>query len=340
MKPDLPATQPGRTTDRYDASHARCWPFQDGPIRHAVRGGSDAANEVWQLGSISMRLVSAPTMVAVRRNPGRTPDHADHWVLACGKSAATRIRTVSGDAEAPAGVPFVWSMGTWLVNAAFDSEPAQADQVQICIPRGLFRGIAPQLGAAGVTVLDTPLGHLLGDYVLALERRLPELAAPERARLAQALLGMACACMAPAEGQAALARNQIELGRLERVQQAIRRHLRSPALGSKMLCRVVGVSRSNLYRLFEDVGGVSKYIQRQRLLEADEMLRDHTNRQAISAIAEELCFASASGFSRAFRHEFGCAPNEVRAAAEVSLASFPVPPIYSIPGTAQAPAVA
>jgi AraC-like DNA-binding protein len=185
-----------------------------------------------------------------------------------------------------------------------------------------------------VTVLDTPLGRLLGDYVLALERRLPDLTATNRARLAYAVLGIAGACMAPSAGPVAVARNQNELGRLERVQQTIRTHLRSPDLGSRLLCRPVAVPRSNLYRLFENAGGVAKYILRQRLLEADMMLLDPTKRQSISAIAEELCFASASGFSRAFRHEFGCPPEKVRAAAEASLATFPLPPIRPFPRAA------
>lgn len=34
----------------------------------------------------------------------------------------------------------------------------------------------------------------------------------------------------------------------------------------------------------------------------------------IGAIAESLCFADASSFSRAFRREFGMSPSDVRAA--------------------------
>ena len=40
--------------------------------------------------------------------------------------------------------------------------------------------------------------------------------------------------------------SQIELGRKERVRQVVRRHLRTPTLGPRTLCRIVGMSRSNL----------------------------------------------------------------------------------------------
>jgi AraC-like DNA-binding protein len=94
------------------------------------------------------------------------------------------------------------------------------------------------------------------------------------------------------------AQQQIDLGRKERVRQAVRRHLRTPTLGSKNLGRCVGMSRSNPYRLFEDTGGVARYIQRERLLEAGAVRSDTSTTRSISAIAEDLCFADASSFSR------------------------------------------
>ncbi len=126
---------------------------------------------------------------------------------------------------------------------------------------------------------------------------------------------MVAAAVAPTAERVAVAQRQIDLGRKERVRQAVRRHLRTPTFGPTILCRLVGMSRSNLYRLFEDSGGVARYIQGQRLLEAHAVLSDPANAKSISAMAEDLCFADASSFSRAFKREFGHSPGEMRSAA-------------------------
>ena len=123
----------------------------------------------------------------------------------------------------------------------------------------------------------------------------------------------------------AVARRQLDLGRKERVRQTVLRHLRTPILGPRTLSRLVGMSRSNLYRLFEDTGGVARYIQRQRLLEAHAVLSDPATTKPISSIAEDLCFADASSFSRTFKREFGHSPTEVRSAALMGLAPSAAP---------------
>src|SRR6516165_12178350 len=181
--------------------------------------------------------------------------------------------------------------------------------------RDAFRDIAPLLDAACGSMLDTPLGHLLGDYMMALERHLPAVTEADVPRLTNAVGAMIAAAVAPSTERIAIAKRQVDLGRKERVRQAVRRHLRTPTLGPKNLGRLIGMSRSNLYRLFEGTGGVTRYIQRERLLEARAVLTDPTTTELISAIAEDLCFADASSFSRTFRREFGHSPGEVRSAA-------------------------
>jgi AraC-like DNA-binding protein len=89
------------------------------------------------------------------------------------------------------------------------------------------------------------------------------------------------------------------------------------------LCREAATSRSQLYRLLEEEGGVARYIQRRRLSESFAILCDARSNLPIGEIAETLCFSDASSFSRAFRREFGMSPGEVRSA---SYAGFPPAP--------------
>jgi AraC-like DNA-binding protein len=186
------------------------------------------------------------------------------------------------------------------------------DRVQFLMARDAFPDFRPLLDAACGSVLDTPLGHLLGDYMLALEQRLPDVTQADFPRITKSVGAMVAAAVEPSAARLAVAQQQIDLGRKERVRQAVRRHLRTPTLGPKNLARLVGMSRSSLYRLFEDTGGVARYIQRERLIEARAILSDPSTTRSISAIAEDLCFADASSFSRTFKREFGYAPSEAR----------------------------
>ena len=218
--------------------------------------------------------------------------------------------------EVPARVPYLWSLGQEFVH-----ERTHIDRIQFILARDKFQEIAPLLDAALGSALNTPLGHVLGDYMIALERRLAAVTEADFPRLSEAVAAMVGAAVAPTVERVEIARRQIDLGRMERVRQVIRRHLRTPNLSPKTLCRLIGMSRSNLYRLLEDKGGVTQYIQRQRLLEAHAILTDRSSTISISALAEDLCFADTSSFGRAFKREFGRSPREARSAALAGLPS-------------------
>jgi AraC-like DNA-binding protein len=100
-----------------------------------------------------------------------------------------------------------------------------------------------------------------------------------------------------------------------RVRSLIRQQLRSAMLRPERLCRLAGVSRSQLYRLFEPLGGVARYIQAERLRAACRALADPMDARDIAAIAEDVGFFDHSSFSRVFRREYGCSPRDFRVAA-------------------------
>jgi len=278
--------------------------------RQAPETGFAAESMTWKLDDCAISHVSTPpvsldrTRALIRRNP------ADHWAIILGTHSGTELRCRDATLTVPARVPFVVSLAD-----EHNCTRMQDERIVLFLARNSFRGIAPVLDAACGSPLDTPLGRLLGDYMIALWRRLPDMTEADFSGLAKTIGAMVAAAVAPTADRTAIAKPQIDLSRRERVRQVVQKHLRSPTLEPRNLGRMVGMSRSNLYRLFEDTGGIARHIQHERLLEARAILADPASTQTVSVIAEDLCFADASSFSRAFKREFGYTPREARYAA-------------------------
>jgi len=270
---------------------------------HSRCNGFRAQRRSWQIGGCILSRVQMPAariernITRIRRNP------MDHWVVTL-SGQATILRNFGDNlSSASSGTVVVASLGRELtIDRAEDS------RLQLYISRDKFPDLAPALDRACGTALCTPLGSLLGDYLEWLERILPDSTPDELDRLTDAIGAMLAACLASGGPRANLAGLQIDVVWLERVRRAVRTYLRSPALSPRLLCQHLSLSRSNLYRLMDAEGGVARYIQRQRLLDAYSLLSDPSVDRPIAAIAEELCFADTSGFSRVFRREFSASP--------------------------------
>jgi AraC-like DNA-binding protein len=298
-----------RGPDRFDAWRSFYSPVFD-VVTNQPRGKFDAKLYLWTLGGLALSRTTAPAVQITRTKNHLKHAPVDHWVISyCAHGAHTTL-TAGISTEVPARVPFLWSLGQ-----EFTHERKHPERIQLLLARDAFGDIASALDGALGSALNTPLGLLLGDYMTALERHLKGVTEADLPRLRDAIAAMVGAAIAPTAERVAVARRQIDLGRMERVRQVMRRHLRTPTLRPTTLCRLVGMSRSNLYRLLEAKGGIARYIQQQRLLEAHSLLGNPGTSQSVTFVAEDLCFADVSSFSRAFRREFGYSPSDVRRAA-------------------------
>ena len=248
------------------------------------------------------RVLRTPTLI--RRNP------VDHWAINMGLWATTHLTTGGTTLEVPARSAFVVSLADEMV-----SERGPDERLQLYLARDSFRDLAPVLDAARGAIITGPLGTMLAEYLELLDRNLGRIDGANAARLRDAIGATVAACVSPTADRIAAAGRHLDLGRLERVRRVVRQELRSPLLEPAMLSRRIGMSRSALYRLMENQGGVSRYIRRQRLLESHAVLSDPGCAKSIAAITEEFCFSDAADFSRSFRREFGLAPSDVRATA-------------------------
>jgi AraC-like DNA-binding protein len=311
MVPQTFSTQPVPVFEQFEAWRRWHSPvFDVQPLRPSPDGFL-ATNWNWSLEGLTVsRVRSPPTTVCrprsvIRRSP------VDHWAVTVSKHSASDVAVGGTTLEAPGGAPFILSLGEEMRV----TRPNHDDRLQLLLSRDHFRGIAHVLEAMKGKTLPVAQGRFLTDFMLLLEHNLPGLAPDEMFRLPHAVEAMLAACLAPSADRVTTARRQIHLTLLERVRRAVQRNLRSPSLGPDQLCREAAMSRSQLYRVLESEGGAAHYIQRLRLLESFTILCDVSNDHPIGKVAEMLCFADASSFSRAFRQEFGTTPREVRAAS-------------------------
>jgi AraC-like DNA-binding protein len=295
--------------DQFDA-----WRTWFSPVFEISREGDAtdfvAENEIWDLGGLAISRVSAPSVRVKRAKANLRRAPVDHWVLSYCRHGSTVIRTKNSDLVAASRVPYLWSLGE-----ESESERTEVDRLQILFPRDTHGDMAGLLDASLGSALKPPWGYLLGEYMALLDEWLPRMKPEELPRLKAAVRSMVAASVAPSVDRIALANGGIRRVILERVRQVVRRHLKSSSLCPSALCTMVGISRSELYRLLEHAGGVSHYIQRQRLLAAYSTLCDPANAQSIQSVSADFCFMDASTFSRAFKREFGQSPSDVRAAA-------------------------
>lgn len=77
------------------------------------------------------------------------------------------------------------------------------------------------------------------------------------------------------------------------------------------------ISRAQLYRMFTQHSGISRYVQERRLMMAYRMLLQKGNSLSIFSIAASCGFKSESHFSNSFRTRFGRTAQEVRAEGDV-----------------------
>lgn len=299
------STRGRSANDQFEAYRAFCAPA----IELSLPAGCPPEFEVdhlsWDMGRLALTEARLPGPPSARHWRHLRRDPLDHWCLVL--------------ATCP-GQPHL--LGFRSLARPFEGEASDTHVLSLYIPRDLFGAEAAIFDQLAPVLPATGLSLMLGDYLQSLVRHLPQLDPATLPALVETTRLMLAACLSPQAERLHAAHEPLVATLRERARLVVRQHMRSPALGADLLCRELGVSRSRLYRLFEPLGGVMRYIQRQRLLAAHARLCDPANVTPIVQIAYESGFPDASGFSRAFKAEFDSTPRQVREAA----LSNPPPP--------------
>ncbi len=262
---------------------------------------------IWDLGCFAYAHVTTDALdfESVTR-PGRW-EPLDHFVLSVLLSGDVYTETSSRTFRGTVGVTQVHSLGH-----SFRGKLAASELLMLYVPRDFCPQTTQALSAAEFTTLDGGMGLLFHDYMIGLARQLPRVNKADLPALAEATRAMMLACVSPSADHCHMAGRPIAVTLLHRAQKIIQSRLYDASLGARMIERELGISRSRLYRMFEAFGGVRRYIQHRRLLDAHTALANPSDQRRILEIAEQRCFTDGSEFSRAFKREFGYSPVEVR----------------------------
>lgn len=161
----------------------------------------------------------------------------------------------------------------------------------------------------GTVIQLGSMQRIVSRFIQSLMEEAATMQESEAASLAELTLQFVGSCLQQ------LRPRQMEAGtaavQLSRMRSFIEQQLANRELGPQTLMQEFGVSRPTLYRQFEPLGGVIRYITERRLQRAFRMVTDPANPPPrISQLAYEFGFSSASAFGRAFREAFGLTPSE------------------------------
>lgn len=266
-----------------------------------------ATSEIWSLGNFALGIVEAPALRAIRTASLIRRNPVDDWVIVLGQQRACGEAAKGTEFDVPAGVAFVTTLGQEI-----NSTRAADRRLQLYLPRDVFSDLAPVLDTVVGRPLDGAMGRLLAEFLQLLGRNVAALSRTDMPHLQDAVRGMVLACIAPSAEHYELAAAQIALTRREKIIRIVESNLKNRALDVAFVCRSAGISRSQLYRIMEENGGITHYIQKCRLRQAYIELSKFSNVDPIATIARSFAFNDPSSFSRSFKKEFGITPVEAR----------------------------
>jgi len=246
-------------------------------------------------------------------------DGIDHYMVQIYQSGSLVGSTKRNDMNVRPGDIQIVDLGQPHTSTVQNSST-----INIVVPRDIMGEMLPARADLHGVVLqgDRGAGGLLADYMRSLFARLESVDAVEAPFIARATINMIAACFHPSADASARARAQIEGAIVDRLKRYIDQNLASRDLSAAGLCGRFRISRTQLYRMFEPMGGVASYIQARRLDWALARLRDPLyQHRRVFEIAFSSGFSSIAHFSGAFRRQFGFSPSDLRAVPRPTAAS-------------------
>lgn len=270
--------------------------------------GFRAHAQVYDLGALQLAsLYNDPATFSYSRKHMRQFG-MEHWSL--NVVAGGSIRYASGNGlEGAAGDMFAHSY-----TSAFSGVAENLELLHVMLNRDDFHDVADELDGMIDRKLTGPMSSILRDFLISLGSCANGLSMAEIPAVNGALSHLLKAALRPNPDTLEAARLPIAATQFAMAKRIIADNLKSPDLSPDMICARIGISRRQLFYIFEKHGGVMKFINQRRLAACYGALVAQAERTMVSSIAYEYGFTSLSPFYRQFKERYGFSPSEARSA--------------------------
>lgn len=274
-----------------------------------VSGGFLASADSYHLRSLQLTSFKLPRMRFQYTQETIRHGSFDHWCMGIVTKGVMKVSAVDRGFSAGAGdtvlhsfaIPFSGCMEATHFSCLFFS-------------RDDFWDISAELDNTAHQPVLGPMAHILGDFITSLERRADRLTLSDGEAVNESFGHLLRALVRQTPTNIEAARAPLAAAQFERARRHIKANLKAPNLTAELVCRDLGLSRRQLYYLFERHGGVATYIRHQRLAACYDALIKSSEKKLISQVAYEYGFTSLSSFCRQFSARYGFAPSETRVA--------------------------
>lgn len=282
--------------------------YQGGTDVSLIEGAFAARIRGWRLDRAVLfdRRLSGVAHARTRDRAGR--DGFDHFTLTLALGGWFEIDAGDGLQRMDAGQGILLDMLQPMANRSVDAHT-------LTISMARDRIVAAAAGATDDLhgrMIGGDRTALLADYMRALTHRLERLDATALTPATDALVSLIALALGAPAGLDDTA--QREARRAGQIRTIIDRHLGDSSFGTGELSRLSGLSRSTLYRVLAERGGVAGLIQERRLERLRQQLLDPTEARPFATLAYAAGLASESHASAAFLDRFGLRPGQYRRA--------------------------
>lgn len=265
--------------------------------------------EIVDLGPLQLTRFEFGSSLFCRNRNHVNKSGFDHWTIMALTGGRLKLATDDTDNAGAAGSVLLNSLAAPLVGRSED-----VALINLYFPRDEHWQISDQLERASRRPIDGPMSLILREFVISLGTHAKTLTIADIHSVNDAFTALLKAMVNQTDDRLEAARQPITAVQFDVARRFIGENLHSPDLGPDMLCTHLGVSRRQLYYLFERHDGVANYIKNRRLAACYAALTRGDTRKMISSIAFDHGFTSLSSFYRLFHKRYGFNPGEARSA--------------------------